>query len=245
VNVVDQPQRADAPHVRLWVTIGLGLTSVAASILLLAADGIGGGVRWAHHAGASAAPLLLVAGAIAAVSVARPPKGRHGFMRLVAVLAFTAWGIAQLFRILPPPELSTMWPYCCSSSTPHAWSSRTRGRSSRHAAHLLRGAAGTTPDREDTGHAAQRPGWESATISLEAKSCYTRTRIGNTRARINRSQETEPGAISERELQGDLIAAQNAELSRLFEAGTIAEATRWRLQRRLDLEITRLTEKRR
>jgi hypothetical protein len=97
VNVVDQPQRADAPHVRLWVAIGLGLTSVAASILLLAADGIGGSVRWTHHAGASAAPLLLVAGAIAAVSVAHPPKGRHGFMRLVAVLAFTAWGTAQLF----------------------------------------------------------------------------------------------------------------------------------------------------
>jgi hypothetical protein len=97
VNVVDQPQRADAPHVRLWVAIGLGLISVAASILLLTADGIGGSVRWAHHAGASAAPLLLVAGAIAAVSVAHPPKGRHGFMRLVAVLAFTAWGTAQLF----------------------------------------------------------------------------------------------------------------------------------------------------
>lgn len=97
VNVVDQPQRADAPHVRLAVAIGLGLTSIAGSILLLTADGIGGSVRWTHHAGASAAPLLLVAGAIAAVSVAHPPKGRHGFMRLVAVLAFTSWGTAQLF----------------------------------------------------------------------------------------------------------------------------------------------------
>jgi hypothetical protein len=94
-------------------------------------------------------------------------------------------------------------------------------------------------------HAAQRPGWESATISLEAKTCYTRTRIRNTRARINRSQETEPGAISERELQGDLITAENAELSRLFEAGAIAAATRRRLRRRLDPEITRLTEEQR
>jgi hypothetical protein len=67
----------------------------------------------------------------------------------------------------------------------------------------------------------------------------------DTRARINRSQETGPGAISERELQGDLIVAENAELSRLFEAGTIAAATRRRLQRRLDLEITRLTEEQR
>jgi hypothetical protein len=138
-----------------------------------------------------------------------------------------------------------MWQFCCLSSTLHASSSRTGGRSGRHAAYLLPGAAGTTPDLDDTGHAAQRPGWESATISLEAKSCYTRTRTGNTRARINRSQETEPGATSERELQGDLIAAENAELSRLFEAGTITAATRRRLQRRLDLEITRLTEEQR
>jgi hypothetical protein len=76
--------------------MGLGLASIAASVLLIAADGIGGSVHWAHHAGTSAAPLLLVAGAIAAISVAHPPKGRHGVMRLVAVLAFTAWGIAQL-----------------------------------------------------------------------------------------------------------------------------------------------------
>jgi len=90
VNIVDQPQHPDAPRARLSAAIGLGLTSIAASILLVTADGIGGNVRWTHHAGASAAPLLLVAGAIAAVSVAHPPRGRHGLMRLVAVLAFTA-----------------------------------------------------------------------------------------------------------------------------------------------------------
>jgi len=94
---VDQPPRAGASHLRLSAAIGLGLTSMAASVVLLTADGIGGSVHWAHHAGVSAAPLLLVAGAIAAVSVAHPPRGRHGFMRLVAVLAFTAWGSAQLF----------------------------------------------------------------------------------------------------------------------------------------------------
>jgi monovalent cation/hydrogen antiporter len=67
-------------------------------------------------------------------------------------------------------------------------------------------------------------------------------RIGNTRARMNRAPETEPGALTERELRRDLIAAENAELSRLFEASTISAATRRRLQRNLDLEITRLTE---
>jgi hypothetical protein len=74
----------------------LGLVSIAASIVLITADGIGGGVHWTHHAGVSATALLLVAGAIAALSVARPPDRRHGHMRLVAVLAITAWGTAQL-----------------------------------------------------------------------------------------------------------------------------------------------------
>ena len=90
-------QRSGGAHVRLLAAIGLGVTSIAASVVLIATDGIDGGVRWSHHAGVSAAPLLLVAGAIAALSVAHPAKARHGFMRLIAVLAFTAWGIAQAF----------------------------------------------------------------------------------------------------------------------------------------------------
>jgi hypothetical protein len=87
----------DALGARLWVAIALGVVSIAASLVLVAADGIGGGVRWSHHAGASAAPLLLVAGAIGAATVARPVKARRALMRLVAILAFTAWGMAQLF----------------------------------------------------------------------------------------------------------------------------------------------------
>ena len=73
------------------------MISIGVSILLISADGIGRSVQWSHHAAVSAAPLLLVAGAIAAVSVAHPAKARHGLMRLVAVLAFSAWGMAQLF----------------------------------------------------------------------------------------------------------------------------------------------------
>jgi hypothetical protein len=97
VDRVDQSQRGAAPRVRLSVAIALGVASIGVSIALISADGIGWSVQWAHHAGVSAAPLLLVAGAIAAVSIAHPPKARHGLMRLVAVLAFTAWGLAQLF----------------------------------------------------------------------------------------------------------------------------------------------------
>ena len=67
-------------------------------------------------------------------------------------------------------------------------------------------------------------------------------RIGSSRARIGRDPGTEPGAMSERELRGDLIAAEGAELARLFDAGEISVATRQRLQRSLDLEISRLTD---
>ena len=52
-----------------------------------------------------------------------------------------------------------------------------------------------------------------------------------------------PGtAQTERALRGDLISAETAELSRLYDAGTISAATRGRLQRNLDLETARLTE---
>jgi hypothetical protein len=95
--MVDESQRATAPRIRLSVAIALGVTSIGVSILLISADGIGRSVQWSHHAAVSAAPLLLVAGAIAAVSIAHPAKARHGLMRLVAVLAFSAWGMAQLF----------------------------------------------------------------------------------------------------------------------------------------------------
>ena len=67
-------------------------------------------------------------------------------------------------------------------------------------------------------------------------------RIGNTSARIGRAPDNEPGVLSERELQSELIAAETAELSQLFEAGTISTGTRQRLQRNLDLQTARLTE---
>jgi len=79
------------------VAAGLGLVAIGGSVALVAADGIGGGIRWSHHPGVSAAPLLVVAGAIAAVSVAHPVGGRRELMRFVAAFAFTAWGLAQLF----------------------------------------------------------------------------------------------------------------------------------------------------
>jgi CPA1 family monovalent cation:H+ antiporter len=67
-------------------------------------------------------------------------------------------------------------------------------------------------------------------------------RIGTTRARLDEKPDAAGTALTERELRGDLIAAENAELSRLYGAGTIGAATRRRLQRSLDLEIARLTD---
>lgn len=97
VIVVNQSQPVGAARLRLGVAIGLGAISIAASLLLVIADGLDASVKWKHHAGVSAAPLLLVAGAIAAVSIAHPPKGRHVPLRVVAVVAFASWGLAQLF----------------------------------------------------------------------------------------------------------------------------------------------------
>jgi CPA1 family monovalent cation:H+ antiporter len=67
-------------------------------------------------------------------------------------------------------------------------------------------------------------------------------RIGTTRAHMDQDLDAAKTALTERELRGDLIAAENAELSRLFEDGTVGAATRRRLQRSLDLETARLTE---
>jgi CPA1 family monovalent cation:H+ antiporter len=67
-------------------------------------------------------------------------------------------------------------------------------------------------------------------------------RIGKARVRLDQGADAESGTLTERELRGDLIAAENAELARLFEDGSISAATRQRLQRGLDLELARLTE---
>jgi CPA1 family monovalent cation:H+ antiporter len=67
-------------------------------------------------------------------------------------------------------------------------------------------------------------------------------RIGTTRARMDGGPGAAGTVRTERELRGDLITAETAELTRLYDAGTITAATRRRLQRTLDLETTRLTE---
>ena len=69
-------------------------------------------------------------------------------------------------------------------------------------------------------------------------------RVGYTRARIDGSRAPEPDGLTDRQLRRDLNAAENAELARLYDDGTISQATRERLQRGLDLEATRLSEQR-
>jgi len=102
---VSRAQVVGAPRVRLAVAAGLGTLSIVGSLLLVVTDGINAGVHWTHHAGVSAAPLLLVAGAIAVMSIAHPPAWRRLLMRLAAIMAFAAWGLSQLFAGSPAAGL--------------------------------------------------------------------------------------------------------------------------------------------
>jgi len=60
-------------------------------------------------------------------------------------------------------------------------------------------------------------------------------RIGHTRARIGGTRAPEPDGLTDRDLRRDLNAAENAELARLYDDGTISQATRQQLQHSLDL----------
>lgn len=82
----------------LWLAIGLGLAALASSAVLVVADAIGRGPLWAGHALVSAVPLLLIAGAIAAIGGAAARDARQLSLRLVAAVAFVAWGLSQLAR---------------------------------------------------------------------------------------------------------------------------------------------------
>ena len=98
------PRPGKAARTRLALAIGLGIISILGGLLLAVADLIRGSVTWAHHSPVSAGPLFLIAAAIAAVSFGRPPGGSHGLLRLVAILAFTAWGTAQ---VVPGPAAAS------------------------------------------------------------------------------------------------------------------------------------------
>ena len=87
------PRPGKAARARLALAIALAVTSIAGSVLLAAADITRGTATWAHHTPAPAAPLFPIT---AAISIGRPPEGRHGLLRLVAVLAFTPYGTSQV-----------------------------------------------------------------------------------------------------------------------------------------------------
>jgi CPA1 family monovalent cation:H+ antiporter len=67
-------------------------------------------------------------------------------------------------------------------------------------------------------------------------------RIGHTRARTADGPAAQPGPLTERDVRSDLLAAENAELTRLYDEGAIGAATRRQLQHALDLEATRLSD---
>jgi CPA1 family monovalent cation:H+ antiporter len=68
------------------------------------------------------------------------------------------------------------------------------------------------------------------------------SRIGQTRERIDENRVAERDGLTERELRRELVSAEQAELARLYDSGTITAATRQRLQHNLDLEATRLSD---
>jgi len=65
-------------------------------------------------------------------------------------------------------------------------------------------------------------------------------RIHRGRVQAGRAHAPDHDGLTERDLRRELIAAENAELIRLFQSGEISQAARQRLQRDLDLEATRL-----
>ena len=80
----------------------------------------------------------------------------------------------------------------------------------------------------------------AADDAIDRARASLQARIGRTRARIDGTEAAEPDGMTDRDLRRALNAAENAELARLYDDGTISQPTRQRLQRGLDLETTRL-----
>jgi monovalent cation/hydrogen antiporter len=80
----------------------------------------------------------------------------------------------------------------------------------------------------------------AADDAIDRARASLQARIGRTRARIDGTEAAGPEGLTDRDLRRALNAAENAELARLYDDGTISQPTRLRLQRGLDLEAARL-----
>src|SRR5262249_61874374 len=98
------------------------------------------------HSPASAAPLFLIAAAIAAVSIGRP-AGRHGLLRLVAVLAFTAWGTGQ---VVPSPAAAGVFNDAAILLFAIDGGAAVLAEAHATLAHYRHGAQATPPQRDST-----------------------------------------------------------------------------------------------
>ena len=77
---------------------------------------------------------------------------------------------------------------------------------------------------------------------IERVRASLRARVGSAPGGVNEDSDGGQRKLTERELRTDLIAAEIAELGRLFDDGTISVPVRDDLQRSLDLELTRLSD---
>ena len=67
-------------------------------------------------------------------------------------------------------------------------------------------------------------------------------RIGSANGGSGEGSDNGPDKLAERDVRRHLIAAEMAELARMFDEGTISNPIRQGLQRTLDLELARLTD---
>jgi CPA1 family monovalent cation:H+ antiporter len=66
-------------------------------------------------------------------------------------------------------------------------------------------------------------------------------RIGTARASAEDGPAAQPSALTEQDVRSDLLAAENAELTRLYDEGVISAATHRQFQQALDLDAARLS----
>jgi hypothetical protein len=81
---------------------------------------------------------------------------------------------------------------------------------------------------------------EAPTAAIDRMRQVLDARAGQARAQAG-ADASQPSELTEHDVRRDVLTAQGSELARLYADGAISAATCLRLQRTLDLELTRLS----